>query len=75
MKNIIENLNKKEKTLFNINDSHDVVAYLMILMNKNVANFLKQNNTGIFRWCKLKDETQIQNIYNLSFNVSIEFTL
>lgn len=44
--------------LASINDSHDVVAYLMILMNSYCGNLLKSMNTGIFRQANpIKDLT------------------
>lgn len=64
LKNYIIDLNKTNKILECIQDSHDVVTYLMILLNKYVANFLKQHNTGIFRWCKLKSEEEVSAIHN-----------
>ncbi len=33
----------------NVVDSHDVVSFWMVLMNKNVANTLLMNKTGVFR--------------------------
>jgi hypothetical protein len=37
------------KYIYNIKDSHDVVTYLMILMNYQCAMKLLKHNTGIFR--------------------------
>ena len=44
-----QNLSKKFKYITNIKDSHDVVTYLMILMNYYCAIELLKHNTGIFR--------------------------
>jgi exoribonuclease R len=44
-----QNLSKKFKYITNIKDSHDVVTYLMILMNYYSAIELLKHNTGIFR--------------------------
>lgn len=46
---ITQNLSKKFKYITNIKDSHDVVTYLMILMNYYCAMELLKHNTGIFR--------------------------
>jgi exoribonuclease R len=43
------NLSKKYKFLESINDSHDLVAYLMIFMNYHCAKELLKNQNGIFR--------------------------
>lgn len=40
-----------------LKDSHDLVSYLMILMNHYVAKKLKDNNCGIFRCNVLKNDT------------------
>jgi len=42
-------LSEKAKYMARINDSHDVVAYLMILMNYRCAKTLMRHKTGIFR--------------------------
>lgn len=44
-----------------IKDSHDVVCYLMILMNYHCAKKMIQHKTGIFRTAILKNETNIPN--------------
>lgn len=46
---ITQNLSTKFKYITNIKDSHDVVTYLMILMNYYCALELLKHNTGIFR--------------------------
>jgi exoribonuclease R len=43
------NLLKKYNYIESINDSHDVVSYLMIFMNYNCALELLKNGNGIFR--------------------------
>jgi exoribonuclease R len=75
LKNYIIDLNNKNKILQNITDSHDVVSYLMILMNTHVAKFLKQHNTGIFRYCKLKSKEEIETIHNHKNYESLPNTL
>jgi exoribonuclease R len=47
--NIVQNLSTKFKYITTIKDSHDVVTYLMILMNYQCALVLLKHNTGIFR--------------------------
>jgi len=51
----IQSLNIKYNYVKEIKDSHDVVAYLMILMNYESANLLTKFKTGIFRTLSLKD--------------------
>ena len=46
---VVQNLSTKFKYIYNIKDSHDVVTYLMILMNYQCAMELLKHNTGIFR--------------------------
>jgi len=46
---VVKNLSSKFKYITNIKDSHDVVTYLMILMNYQCALVLLKNKTGIFR--------------------------
>jgi exoribonuclease R len=45
----VREMNKKYKFVNEIKDSHELVAYLMILMNYNVAKSLSLYNNGIFR--------------------------
>jgi len=47
--NISKKLSYKYKYLPNIRNSHDIVSYLMILMNYHTAKVLLENNNGIFR--------------------------
>jgi exoribonuclease R len=46
---VVQNLSAKFKYIYNIKDSHDVVTYLMILMNYQCAMELLKHKTGIFR--------------------------
>uniref|UniRef100_A0A6C0JKN8 RNB domain-containing protein n=1 Tax=viral metagenome TaxID=1070528 RepID=A0A6C0JKN8_9ZZZZ len=46
---VVQNLSTKFKYISNIKDSHDIVTYLMILMNYQCAMELLKHNTGIFR--------------------------
>jgi exoribonuclease R len=46
---IAQNLNHSFKYLENVNDSHDVIAFLMILMNNQVAKLFQTYQSGIFR--------------------------
>ena len=50
--------NDKYKYIDEIKDSHDLVAYLMILMNYYCAKELMKFNNGIFRATSLKDGIQ-----------------
>jgi exoribonuclease R len=46
---VVQNLSTKFKYIYHIKDSHDIVTYLMILMNQQCAMELLKHNTGIFR--------------------------
>ena len=81
-KNAIQ-LNKSRNYVNNVDDSHDVVAFYMILMNHEVGKILASNKNGIFRDVKyfnkeLKEESvpeilrKYLNIYN---NVSASYKL
>ena len=50
---MVKILNKSCKYVDNINTTHDMIAYLMILMNYYSARELKSHNTGIYRSAKL----------------------
>ena len=45
-----------------INDSHDVVAFCMIMMNHRVGNILKKANCGIFRGVSILNEQKRQDV-------------
>jgi len=45
----VKQMNKTNRYVTNLRDSHDVVAYLMIVMNYISAKELRKFNTGIFR--------------------------
>lgn len=51
---ISRTLNDSMKYVDNISDSHDVVAFYMILMNHTVGSYLAGNKVGIFRNVNLK---------------------
>ena len=55
---VVNNLSSVYKYLTNIKDSHDVVAYLMILMNHYTASELIKYNTGIYRSVQFNKETE-----------------
>jgi hypothetical protein len=62
--NLITNLNEINRYT-TITDSHDVVSYLMILMNYHCANKLLEHKTGIFRNTILKEKKQLDLPTNL----------
>jgi exoribonuclease R len=51
----INKLNKKEKYMREITDSHHIVSYLMLLMNNKSADKLEQYQTGIYRSITLNE--------------------
>uniref|UniRef100_A0A6C0D928 RNB domain-containing protein n=1 Tax=viral metagenome TaxID=1070528 RepID=A0A6C0D928_9ZZZZ len=46
---IVQKLSRKYKYINNVRNSHEMVGYLMILMNYNTAKELIQHKNGIFR--------------------------
>lgn len=46
---VTQRLSKNYKYINNVRNSHELVSYLMVLMNYNCAKELMKNNTGIFR--------------------------
>jgi len=52
-------LSKKIKYINSIKNSHDIVCYLMIIMNYYCAKELIQHNTGIFRSTVMKREVSV----------------
>lgn len=59
--NLISQMNhyKRYKYIDEILDSHDVVSYLMVMMNYLSAQDLKKHKTGVFRTIKLKTDYDI----------------
>ena len=49
---IVQQMNKQQKYIDNISNSHDLIAYLMILMNYISATYLITQKTGLFRSAK-----------------------
>jgi hypothetical protein len=58
---ITRNLSKEFKYIHTIKDSHDVVTYLMILMNYKCALKMLEFNNGIFRSTIIKENINIPN--------------
>ena len=56
--NIVKELNKKYRYVDSITTTHDMIAYLMIIMNYYSARELKINETGIYRSAKLNKSYQ-----------------
>ena len=52
-------LSKKYKYISNVRNSHDLICYLMILMNYNTAKELLVNNNGIFRSTIMKRDFSV----------------
>ena len=55
--NLTKNLNEEKETNYLpvVNDSHDVVAYVMILMNHLCAKDISIHKNGIYRSLTMKD--------------------
>ena len=56
---LTKRLSKKNKYINNVKTSHDVVSYLMILMNYHCANEMIKHKSGIFRSTIIKKEVTI----------------
>lgn len=56
---ITKRLSRKFKYITNVKNSHDLVCYLMILMNYNCAKELMKSKNGIFRSTIMKKEITI----------------
>ncbi len=56
---VVKNLSKKYKYTNNINSSHDVITYLMILMNYYSALNMIQYKNGIYRSFKITSKSMI----------------
>jgi exoribonuclease R len=54
-----KNLSRKFKYINNVRNSHDIVCYLMILMNYHCAKELIKHKTGIFRSTIIKREYSV----------------
>jgi exoribonuclease R len=52
-------LSYKYKYINNIRDSHDVVSYLMVLMNYHCAKEMQKSNNGIFRSTIIKKKLDL----------------
>ena len=53
--NYIKKMNRKKRYIDGISNSHDVIAYLMILMNYISAKYLTTQKRGIFRSAKFNN--------------------
>jgi len=58
---LLKSLNKTRPYVKDIHDSHDVIAYLMILMNSECANILDSHKSGIYRTLSLKETVNIED--------------
>jgi len=56
---ITKNMSKKNKYITHVKNSHDVVCYLMILMNYYCATEMLKHNTGVFRSTIMKRECMV----------------
>jgi len=57
--NTVKHLSKKFKYISSVKNSHDVVCYLMVLMNYNCAKELLKTKSGIFRSTIVKTNDSI----------------
>ncbi len=55
----VQDLSKKYKYINNVRNSHELVCYLMILMNYHCAKELIKHKTGIFRSTIMKSEFSV----------------
>ena len=57
--NTTKKLSYKYKYINNVKDSHDVVSYLMVLMNYHCAKEMQKSNNGIFRSTIIKKKIDL----------------
>ena len=57
--NVVQKISKKYKYINNVRNSHELVSYLMILMNYHTATELIKYKTGIFRSTIIKRDVII----------------
>lgn len=58
---VVTELSKDYKYLKKINDSHDMVAYLMILMNYYTSRYMVRYNNGIYRSVSFNKDYKIDD--------------
>uniref|UniRef100_A0A6C0BTF3 RNB domain-containing protein n=1 Tax=viral metagenome TaxID=1070528 RepID=A0A6C0BTF3_9ZZZZ len=61
LKNMVWELNRRNKYTSDITNSYDVITYLMILMNYECGKEMIKNNNGVFRSAAFGKETIIPN--------------
>ena len=69
--NITTQLSLKYKYVDTINDSHDVVAYLMILMNHECSKKMLEYNNGIYRATTYKEHYLDSLSTNIKKNIKL----
>ena len=62
MFHFIKGMSKRYRYVDQLDSSHDIVAYTMILMNYMVAKEFMKHKTGIFRTAKLGDFKEQENV-------------
>lgn len=60
--NVVSNLKFKYNYIHYILDSHDFIAYLMVLMNKTIAEYLIQYKNGVYRTLKINQEFSAEHL-------------
>ncbi len=58
LKEVIINMNERYNYVSHISSSHDVIAYLMIMMNYMSAQFMKAENIGIYRAMEINNKKE-----------------
>jgi len=59
---IVKGISTKYNYINNVRNSHELVCYLMILMNFHCANHLIKHKTGVFRSTVIKKEVSIPEL-------------
>jgi exoribonuclease II len=65
---VVDELSKDYKYLKKINDSHDLVSYLMIIMNYFTSKEMIKYNNGIYRSVKFNKDYQNNNSLPINVN-------
>ena len=72
LEKVVKEMGSQTQTKYmdSLNDSHDIVAYLMIYMNHRCAEMLLEKKEGIFRGIVVKPEEGTEQMKDLPENVS-----
>lgn len=70
LEKVVKEMGSQTQYMDSLNDSHDIVAYLMIYMNHRCAEMLLEKKEGIFRGIVVKPDLEVEQMKDLPENVS-----